>query len=224
MLDETSILVNLCAGAVQLEREYYNSGWYLAQGTPPNTSLFRVSGQCRGNPGSLAEVSACDTGGNCSIASLPTYPSSFVYLPLVTAPVSRAKAAAPVPRRGVPLDRLVLAHTAETEPPRLAITTQNLGPQDMRSMFHVNLQGRVSDNTAVAWVKVRILRDGVEVYNTKASVYNGLWNAVWFFLPGQAPQPGDYTLEVTAADLAGNLTTLSQLITLQFVYPDKEGR
>ncbi len=39
---------------------------------------------------------------------------------------------------------------------------------------------------------------------------------LWAFIPGQAPAGGVYTLEVTAADLAGNLTTVSQPITVDF--------
>ena len=56
MLDEETILENMCAGDVTLNREYYNSSWYLAQGLPPNTRIFRISGVCQGDTRTTTEV------------------------------------------------------------------------------------------------------------------------------------------------------------------------
>lgn len=86
----------------------------------------------------------------------------------------------------------------------------------MRNLVHILLKGAVWDDLQVAWVRVRILKDGKEVYATRASLYGRVWNALWAFIPGQAPQGSMYTVEVTAADLAGNLATVSQGITVDF--------
>ena len=71
-----------------------------------------------------------------------------------------------------------------------------------------------------AWVRVSIIQDGVVIYSIPAAVTAGLWNATWVFFPGHAPASGTYTLEVTAADRAGNESRLSQPIQVDLVPED----
>ncbi len=97
MLDEETILENMCAGAVTLNREYYNSSWYLAQGVPPNTRIFRVSGECQGDIRTTSEVGvyACDLGGNCASATFPPFYDNTLFLPMVATSGAAARQVPP---------------------------------------------------------------------------------------------------------------------------------
>jgi hypothetical protein len=226
MLDEESIQENMCSAPVTLEREYYNSSWYLAQGLPPNTRIFRLSGECQGDIRTTAEVGlyACDLGGNCSSETFPPFYDNTVFLPMVASSGAAARlvpAFKPIPpaqppQGAQPLSERPLASTPDSSKPEVTIITQRIGQSQVRNLVHILLKGTVWDDQQVAWVKVRILKDGQQVYTTRASLYGRVWNALWAFIPGQAPTGGVYTLEVTAADLAGNLTTVSQAITVDF--------
>jgi len=226
MLDEETILENMCAGGVTLKREYYNSSWYLAQGLPPNTRIFRVSGECQGDIRATSEVGvyACDLGGNCASATFPPFYDNTVFLPMVATSGAAARLAPPVrpvppaapPQGAQPLLGRPLVSAPDSLKPEVTIATQSIGQSQVRNLVHILLKGAVWDNQQVAWVRVRILKDGQQVYATQASLYGRIWNALWAFIPGHAPTGGVYTLEVTAADLAGNLRTVSQPITVDF--------
>jgi hypothetical protein len=226
MLDEETILENMCAGGVTLKREYYNSSWYLAQGLPPNTRIFRVSGECQGDIRATSEVGvyACDLGGNCASATFPPFYDNTVFLPMVATSGAAARLAPPVrpvppaapPQGAQPLLGRRLVSAPDSLKPEVTIATQSIGWSQVRNLVHILLKGAVWDNQQVAWVRVRILKDGQQVYATQASLYGRIWNALWAFIPGHAPTGGVYTLEVTASDLAGNLRTVSQPITVDF--------
>ncbi|MBN1148930.1 MAG: Ig-like domain repeat protein [Anaerolineales bacterium] len=228
MLDEASIMENMCAGEVQLERQYYNSSWYLSKGAAPNTLIYRVLGTCQGDRRTFSEVGvyACDAAGNCASETFPPYYTNAIYLPLVVKSGDAEASAQPVARLPEPeparppqgaqkLVERALSSPSDEQPPRLAIYSREISPSDARSLVHFNLQGTATDENGVAWVKIRILQAGQVVYETRAAVYGDLWNAMWVFPPGQAPLGGVYTLEVSAADLAGNQSTSSQEFTVR---------
>jgi hypothetical protein len=226
MLREESILENMCSSPVTLTREYYNSSWYLAQALPPNTRIFRVSGECQGDIRTVETVGiyACDLGGNCASATFPAFYDNTLFLPMVAASGAAARQApafkpippAVVPPDAQPLLERSLASAPDSQKPVVSIETRSIGQPQVRNMVHILLKGAVWDDQQVAWVQVRILKGGQQVYSTRASLYGGIWNALWAFIPGKAPEGGTYTVEVTAADLAGNLATVSQGITVDF--------
>jgi hypothetical protein len=238
MLDEASIMENMCAGEVELEREYYNSSWYLAKGVPPNSTPYRISGQCQGDRRTFAEVGlyACDIGGNCSSATFEPYYTNFVYLPLVVSSGEASLPDAPPPEKVAPppeeakppegaqklIERPLMIPSGDNQAPRLEILTQQIGQADVRSLMTINLRGKVWEDNQLAWVKVRVLREGQEIYATQAAVYGEVWNASWVFLPGSGPPDGVYTLVATAVDLAGNQTTLSQEFNVQLAPEQSE--
>ena len=92
------------------------------------------------------------------------------------------------------------------------ITTSELTPADARTIFHTTLKGVVSDDSENVGVQVEVLQDGALIYTTRASIYAGLWNAVWIYPPGGQPANGSYTLRVTAVDAAGLQTIVEREI------------
>ena len=167
---------------------------------------------------------ACDLGGNCASATFPPFYDNTLFLPIVATSGAAARQApafkpippAVAPQGAQPLLERGLASAPDNLKPELSIETRSIGQPQVRSLVHILLKGAVWDDQQVAWVQVRILKDGQQVYTTRASLYGGVWNALWAFIPGQAPAGGVYTVEVTAADLAGNLATVSQGITVDF--------
>ncbi len=215
MLDEATIRQNLCA-EVTLEKEYYNSSWFLALGnTPPNSALYRVLGKCQGDIRTLevTGVYACDQGGNCSAQTYPAYLKYKAYLPLVNRPEGSPSGNLP---KAPPVDEetLRLASTWQLLservrpqnpglPPSAEISTEQVDASSLRGLFHLNLRGRVSGEVGPFSVRFRLLQGDQEVYAGMAAVYGELWNGMWVFTPGHPPADGRYTLEVTVMDGAG---------------------
>jgi hypothetical protein len=169
-------------------------------------------------------VYACDLGGNCASETFPPFYTNTLFLPVVATsgtaaplvPVFKPIPPAVAPQGAQPLLGRTLASAPDSQKPELSIETRSIGQPQVRNLVHILLKGTVWDDQQVAWVQVRILKDGRQVYTTRASLYGRVWNALWAFIPGQAPDGGAYTVEVTTADLAGNLATVSQAITVDF--------
>ncbi len=227
MLDEATIRQNLCP-AVKLEREYYNSSWFLALGnTAPNSAVYRVQGQCVGDTRTMdvTGVYACDQGGNCNAQTVPPFFENRIYLPMISAPGGSGAAPASTPP-GADEALLALASTwqplserialqAPGMPPAVEILKDEVGANQLRSLFHLNLQGRVSGEVGPFDVRFRVLQGGQEVASGKASVYGELWNAAWIFTPGHPPVDGLYTLEVTVTDGAGQQAQARRQISVR---------
>jgi len=228
-LDETSIRQNLCPEAA-VKREYFNASWLLSTGVPPNTNLYRISGTCTVEARTYEPtgIYACDLAGNCVGKEYPAVMGERVYLPFAANGEPGAAAARPQsparPAISAELAEKVStwATLAETtsradagQAPVIDIWTGTLTPADVRSLFHSNLRGTVSDDTEVSEVRVEIWKDGELIYTTRASVYEGLWNAVWFYPPGGKPADGVYTLKATAVDAAGHETSVERELTVQ---------
>lgn len=218
-LDERSIRQNLCS-EMKVTREYFNSSWYLATGIPPNTTLYRLSGECSGDIRSRETLGfyACDLAGNCVMQEYPptiTYDYTL-YLPVIVN--SSATGVASLAPESVPqitaeqaeraMQWPVLAGTSgETDggqAPSVEILTSELTPADARTMFHTNIRGLVSDDSRIARVQVEVIQNGATIYTTDAPVYGGAWNAIWIYPPGGQPANGTYTVRATAFDEAGN--------------------
>ncbi|HZW04621.1 MAG TPA: LamG-like jellyroll fold domain-containing protein, partial [Anaerolineaceae bacterium] len=222
LLDKNSIRQNLCQ-EVQWTREYFNSSWYLATGVPPNTSLYRLSGSCTGDTRTTQTTGfyACDIAGNCVMQEYPPTMPNTVYLPFVMGGNAAGAPSSPSVPQISPdqLERALqwptLTDTQDRsdggQAPHVEIWTTELTPEDARSIFHANLKGMVSDDDGqVDSVQVEVILGGEVIYTTTAGVYNGLWNAMWFYPPGGQPANGAYTVRVTAVDAAGNPSQVEQ--------------
>jgi hypothetical protein len=222
LLDEASVMVNMCTGPMLVERTYYNSEWYLSQGTPPNTSLYRLTVTCAG-PANVplgATLYACDAAGNCASTSLAPNMAFHIFLPVVSK--STASAAAPAPRPETPPQKPTPPEGGQAlrpaarnvgldlAGPEVQAATTALREADFRSPFFALLRGKVTDDFGVDRIEIRIMQDGKLIYSGPASIIGQVWNAMWVFPTGQRPAAGTYQLEVVAYDLAGNSTTLRQ--------------
>lgn len=218
-LDESTIHQNLCDD-IEVTREYFNTSWHLSTGVPPNTTLYRLSGTCSGDIRSRVTTGfyACDGAGNCVMQEYAPLYDNFVYLPLIMggSGTGNANLTPAIPSKIGPEEverAMQWATIAESthrvdggEAPQVEITTSELTPADARSIFHTLLKGVVSDDSGISTVQVEVLQNGAVIYTTNAAVYNGLWNAVWVYLPGNLPATGTYTVRVTAVDGAGQQT------------------
>ncbi len=212
-LDESSVHQSLC-DEIEVTREYFNSSWHLATGVPPNTSLYVLRGTCSGDIRTrfTTGLYACDTAGNCSMQEFPAYFTNAIFLPLVAGGAGPAAMSQPKP----PLNAAAMERAAQwpllsdsfapmTSGQTLSvdILTGELTPASARSAFHTNLQGFISGHDDNTRLKLEILQNGELLYSTTPAVYAGLWNAVWFYPPGDIPANGIYTLRVTALNADG---------------------
>ena len=230
LLDEESIHQNLC-DEMEVTREYFNSSWFLSTGTPPNTSLYRLSGTCSGDilTNETTGFYACDLAGNCVMQEYPAYLPYSAYLPVIAGGGSTSIATlTPAMPSGVSADQADRALQWATlkdsltrvdggQAPAIEIWTGELTRADARSIFHTNLQGTVSDDGALTSVQVEIMQNGASIYTTEASVYQGIWNAVWIYPPGSQPANGSYIVRVSAVDAAGNYTTVDRDILVHLL-------
>lgn len=220
-LDERSIHQNLCS-EMKVTREYFNSSWYLATGIPPNTTLYRLSGECSGDIRSQETTGfyACDLVGNCVMQEYtPTIVSEHtLYLPAIRnssarsvpslTPANPPQITAEQAERAMQWPVLALTGSSGEadggQAPSVEILTSELTPADSRTMFHTNIRGLVSDDSRITRVQVEVVQNGAAIYTTDASVYEGAWNAIWIYPPGGQPANGTYTVRATAFDEAGN--------------------
>lgn len=229
-LDPDSIHQNLC-DKVKITREYFNSSWYLATGVPPNSTLYRLSGSCSGDIRTTETTGfyACDLAGNCVMQEYPASLPERTYLPLIIGgtgqsvppltPTQSAPLAAEQVERAMQWTPLSDAIATEDggQAPYVEIWTDELTPEDARTILHANIRGMVSDDGEVDSVQVEIYRDGELVYATRAAVYEAYWNAIWLYPPGAPPSNGVYTVRVTAVDTVGNQTLVERDITVRLL-------
>ncbi len=218
-LDETSIHQNLC-DEIQVTREYYNSSWHLSTGAPPNQSLYVLAGTCSGDirTSHITGLYACDTAGNCVMQEYPPSYSNMIYLPMIASgdganrPVAEPQDIPDLMEHVLQWATLTdsIGRVDDGQAPQVDITTSELTPADARTIFHTTLKGVVSDNSENLTVQVEVLQNGTLIYTTRASIYAGLWNAVWIYPPGSQPANGIYTLRVTAVDAAGLQTIVER--------------
>jgi hypothetical protein len=107
------------------------------------------------------------------------------------------------------------ARLAGGEAPVIELLTRELTPADARSIFHSNLHGTVSTDRAGITIRVEILQGDEFITAMNASVYAGQWNAAWVYTPGNLPENGIYTVQVTATDNAGNQTVTKEELSVQ---------
>ncbi len=222
LLDMDGIQVNMCSGPMLVEKTYYNSEWYLAQGTPPNSSLYRVTATCTGpvNVPLGATVYACDAAGNCASQSMAPFMAHAIFLPVVHSgdnvaaakPADRPeKPGKPQPPEGGQVLKPAARNVGvDTVGPDVQVAAAALSLQDFRSPFFAVLRGQVADDYGVDRIEIRISQDGVELYRGSAAIIGEVWNAMWLFPDGKRPAGGVYQLEVIAYDLAGNASTVRQ--------------
>jgi hypothetical protein len=229
-LDESKIHQNLCSD-MQVTREYFNSSWFLASGVPPNTTLSKLTGTCSGDI-RTTEVTgfyACDTAGNCAMQEFPPMLNERVYLPMVfgggtggiasLSPALMGKISPEKVEQAMQWALLTesMSQADGGQAPQVDILTSELTPADARSLFHTLIKGTVGDDSGITSVKVEILQNGAVVYTTNASVYQSVWNAVWFYPPGSQPANGSYTVRVTAEDAAGHQTSAEREISVHLL-------
>lgn len=224
-LDDTSIHQNICDNMV-VTREYFNTSWMLSMGVPPNTRLYRLTGSCSSDIRTYSTTGfyACDTAGNCSMKEYEAYYKYRTFLPSVSGGGANLSGnltpALPEKLSQVQVEKALgwksLAESIEVadggQAPQLAITTDELTPADARNWLFSVIKGAVADDSAAVTVTVEILQNGAVIYSTPAAVYDGLWNAVWTYLPGGQPANGNYTIRATAVDGAGNLSSVEREI------------
>jgi hypothetical protein len=225
MLDPDTIRQNLCQG-IQLEKEYYNSSWFLAGGIAPNTALYRVSGSCTTDARTTEEtgIVACDSAGNCAAQTYDAQLPEKLYLPLVVGGSSGGTPLLPGehPRLAEVLARAVdwprLADSLQSQPdgaaPQAWINNSQIGYQDVRSVLHINLHGGLVNGESVRDLDLIIRnQNGMEVA-TQAAVFGDVWNAFWPFTPGDPPADGLYQIELILTDQNGQQTTQVETITV----------
>lgn len=234
-LQESSIRINMCSADPVLQREYFNSSWYLAAGFAPNTVVYRITGSCDGPAAYTEDVGiwACDANDNCSSQTYPAnteIPDEFnLYLPFVigsgsaaptdTKAYSQPSEAQRSQAMNWPFLTEALTGDLSNTPPVLSLNTDLLTILNQRGQTHLNIQGNVDSANAISQVSFTISQNGDEIYSANASVYGQIWNAIWVYPIGNAPADGQYTLSITAVDSAGQTSQMTQDITVQLRNP-----
>ena len=226
ILDPDSIHQNLCEG-IELEKEYFNSSWYLAGGVAPNSSLYRIRGTCFADARTTEEtgIVACDLAGNCSAQTYEAMLSEKVYLPLLMGGGGQGTTILPAqhPRLEAIMEKAQSWPTLsdsiqliiDQPNPEAWIEDTEINFQDVRSMMHINIHGGVLHHESIDKLTVKIWKNDQFVVETQAAVIGNVWNAFWPFNPGEPPEDGEYRLEMILTDKAGEKTTVWQIITVR---------
>jgi hypothetical protein len=226
MLDPDSIHQNLCEG-IELEKEYFNSSWYLAGGVAPNSALYRIRGTCYTNALTTEEtgIVACDMAGNCSAQTYPAVLPEKIYLPLITG--GNGQGSPVLPTQHAQLALILekakswpkLADTVLSESdvpaPQAWIEDSVITYQDVRSMVHINLHGGVDHPESIDRMEIKIWKEDQLIVENQTAVFGSVWNGYWPFTPGEPPLDGAYQLELILTDKSGLQTTVWETITVR---------
>lgn len=226
MLDPDSIHQNLCEG-IELEKEYFNSSWYLAGGVAPNSALYRIRGTCYANALTAEEtgIVACDMAGNCSAQTYPAVLPEKIYLPLITG--GNGQGSPVLPTQHAQLALILekakswpkLADTVLSESdvpaPQAWIEDSVITYQDVRSMVHINLHGGVNHPESIDRMEIKIWKEDQLIVENQTAVFGSVWNGYWPFTPGEPPLDGAYQLELIMTDKSGLQTTVWETITVR---------